>query len=180
MVLFGLGSLVLALISRKSLLKPRTHGFYRFFAWEAILGLVLLNGASWLKEAFGWHQIVSWILLTLSLIPLVLGIIQLKQAGRAGSAERGEPELFPFEKTTELVQSGIFGLIRHPLYSSLLLLAWGFFFKDPTALGAILGIGASALLILTARADEAECLQTFGNAYRGYMRRTRMFIPYLL
>lgn len=179
-LLFALGSLILAFISRRSLLKPRTHGFYRFLAWEAILGLLLLNGASWFREAFGWHQLISWLLLIVSIIPLVLGIVQLKQGGKTGSAQRRDPELFTFEKTTELVQTGIFGLIRHPLYSSLLLLAWGIFFKDPVALAVILVIGATGLLILTAKADEAECLFTFGNAYSDYMRRTRMFIPYLL
>jgi protein-S-isoprenylcysteine O-methyltransferase Ste14 len=34
-------------------------------------------------------------------------------------------------------------------------------------------------LWLTAKRDEAECLQQFGEAYRDYMQRSRMFIPWV-
>ena len=38
---------------------------------------------------------------------------------------------------------------------------------------------ASLALWLTARCDEAECLAYFGEAYRDYMGRSRMFIPWV-
>ena len=34
-------TLLLLYVSRASLRRPRSHGFFRFFAWEAILGLTL-------------------------------------------------------------------------------------------------------------------------------------------
>jgi protein-S-isoprenylcysteine O-methyltransferase Ste14 len=34
--------------------------------------------------------------------------------------------------------------------------------------------------VATARADEAECVRYFGQPYREYMKRTRMFVPWLL
>ncbi len=172
--------MLLAIISRRSLLRPRSHGFYRFFAWEAILGLVLINTPYWFKDAFTWHQIISWFLLIVCIIPLVLGVSGLRSHGRADAGARRDPELLGFERTTALVNDGIFGLIRHPLYSSLLLLAWGVFFKDPSLLGGALAAAATLLLVLTARRDEAECLQVFGAEYRQYMQHTRMFIPYVL
>ncbi len=33
------GTALVVWLSRKPLRKPGSHGFYRFFAWEAILGL---------------------------------------------------------------------------------------------------------------------------------------------
>jgi protein-S-isoprenylcysteine O-methyltransferase Ste14 len=51
------------------------------------------------------------------------------------------------------------------------------FLKEPSLLGGFLAVLATGLLLITARRDEAECLQTFGAAYAEYMRRTRMFIP---
>ena len=69
--------------------------------------------------------------------------------------------------------------IRHPLYSSLLILAWGVFFKDPSWLGGLLALAATLALIATAKADEAECTRFFGFAYQDYMRQTRMFVPFL-
>ena len=41
-------------------------------------------------------------------------------------------------------------------------------------------VEATALaLFKAARVEEWENLRTFGRAYRAYIRRTRMFIPYL-
>ncbi len=179
-LLFAIGSVLLATISRKSLLRPRSHGFYRFLAWEAILGLLLINAQSWFRDPFHWHQIVSWLLLLVSIIPLVLGIAELRSRGGAGADASRDPELLGFERTTALVKDGIFGLIRHPLYASLLLLGWGIFFKEPSAWSGVLITVATLLLVVTARRDEAECLQVFGAEYRQYMQHTRMFIPYVL
>jgi protein-S-isoprenylcysteine O-methyltransferase Ste14 len=87
--------------------------------------------------------------------------------------------LLAFEKTSALVTTGIYRHIRHPLYSSLLLLIWGAFFKSPTWLGAGLALAASLCLILTAKADEVECINYFGESYREYMKKTKKFIPFL-
>ncbi len=172
-------TLVLVFISRESLMRPRSHGFYRFFAWETILALILLNIPVWFHDPLHWHQVASWILLTVSIVPLLLGIIGLQTRGSPRQQGRDEPELLAFERTTVLVQSGIFSRIRHPLYASLLLLAWGLFFKEPTIAGAGLIAAATILLVLMAKRDEAECLQRFGHDYEEYMRQTRMFIPFL-
>ena len=59
LLLFGLGSLILAYISRASLRAPRSHGFYRFFAWEAILALLLLNADLWFRDPLAWYQLVA-------------------------------------------------------------------------------------------------------------------------
>lgn len=179
-VLFGIFTLVLAFVSRRSLLRPRSHGFFRFFAWEAILALILINAPTWFQDPFHWHQVVSWALLILAIIPLVLGIVRLQTRGKPRDDGIREPELLAFERTTTLVRDGIFGLIRHPLYSSLLLLAWGVFFKEPSAIGGALALAATLLLLLTAKADEAECLRTFGEEYARYRQHTKMFIPYIV
>lgn len=179
-ILFVSCTFILVFVSRKSLLRPRSHGFFRFFAWETILGLFLLNVPVWFHDPLAWHQVVSWVLLIVCIIPFVLGIVWLRTRGRPTAGARRGAELLAFERTTKLVNDGIFGLIRHPLYSSLLLLAWGVFFKDPSSLGIALALAATILLLLTAKRDEAECLQTFGAAYREYMHHTRMFIPYVL
>ncbi len=91
----------------------------------------------------------------------------------------GEPQLLAFEKTSQLVTSGIYHYIRHPLYSSLLFLTWGIFFKSITLPGVVLTAAATIALILTARADEAECIRFFGENYAAYMRISKRFVPFL-
>jgi len=157
-------------LSWEPLHKPGSHGFYRFFAWELILGLLLLNLRGWFANPFAWHQVISWILLAACLVPLIWGVILLRRVGRPTDA---------VEATTQLVTTGIYRLIRHPLYASLLLLTWGIFFKSPSLLNGCLASVASACLYATARADEAECLEEFGQAYADYMQRTHRFLPFI-
>lgn len=179
LVIFAVGSLVLLWLSRKPLRHPGAHGFYRFFAWEAILGLVALNAAEWGQQPFSPHQLASWVLMILSITLVQQGISQLRRHGRA-DAQRSEAGLYAFERTTTLVRSGVFGYIRHPMYASLLALAWGAFCQAPSWIGAALALCATVFLAATARADEKECAQYFGAEYLDYQRQTKMFIPGLL
>jgi protein-S-isoprenylcysteine O-methyltransferase Ste14 len=158
---------------------PRSHGFYRFFAWERILGLFLLNVNDWFHTPFAWNQLVSWTLLFASFLPLGFGIHALRTKGKPVDQRESGPSLMIFEKTTQLVTDGIYKFIRHPLYCSLLILTWGILFKHPDLTALILAFTASAFLVFTAKADEAECIRFFGAPYREYMKRTKMFIPYI-
>ena len=91
--IFLLVSAGLVYVSRAALRRPRSHGFFRFWAWEAIAGLVALNAPAWFRDPLAWHQVISWTLLILSLIPLALGLRQLRHArrGRTGAAGGGPP-----------------------------------------------------------------------------------------
>jgi protein-S-isoprenylcysteine O-methyltransferase Ste14 len=178
-ILFGIVSVITTAISWKSLHNPHSHGFYRFFAWEAILALFLLNAKFWFDKPFVWNQMIAWSLLVLSLIPLALGIHSLRTLGKPVKQREGDPSLLAFEKTTKLVTSGIYRYIRHPLYSSLLLLALGIFFKAPSLPGFLLTVTATFFLIATAQADERECTQCFGAPYQQYMQKTKRFVPYI-
>ena len=178
-VFFLLGTLVLAWLSRASLRQPRSHGFARFLAWVAILALLTLNGPVWFDDRYSANQLVSWVLLQTSIAVLIVGLYMLRRVGKTDRA-RDEEQLFAFEKTSQLVTVGIFRYIRHPMYCSLLLLAWGIFFKQPEWLGLLLALAASVFLWLTALRDEEECLAYFGDDYRRYMQRSKRFIPFVL
>jgi len=179
LIAFAVLSVCLIWISWGSLRVLRSYGFYRFFAWELIAALFLLNVDGWFRDPLSWHQLASWFLLTVSLIPLVLGIRSLRGQGRPVRRRQAEPQLLAFEKTTSLVDTGIYHYVRHPLYSSLLFLTWGAFLKAPTWPGALLALAATMFLLATAIADEAECVRFFGPAYEGYMKRTKRFVPFL-
>jgi len=175
---FFVGTGFLIWFSRASLVVPGSHGFCRFFAWEAILGLSLLNIDVWFRDPFSWHQLISWLLLMVSAVLVVVGVRLLKQLGEPDD-QRDDTPMAAFEKTTTLVTTGIYRYIRHPLYSSLLFLAWGIFFKAPAGFGGLLALATTLLLLATARVEEAENVRFFGNAYREYTKSTKMFIPYL-
>jgi protein-S-isoprenylcysteine O-methyltransferase Ste14 len=119
-------------------------------------------------------------MLMLSLIPLIFGVYALRTFGKPIAQRADDPSLLAFEKTTRLVTGGIYQYIRHPLYSSLFLLTWGIFFKFPSLIGGVLAGMSSLFLVLTARADEEECIHFFGTEYKDYMKGTKMFVPHVL
>ena len=178
-IVFIIVSLIIIAVSWKSLREPRSHGFYRFFAWETILALFVINMNFWFYQPFVWNQIISWLLLVICFVPLFFGVQSLRRRGKPAEQRESEPSLLAFEKTTELVTSGIYHYIRHPLYSSLFLLAWGIFFKSPSSIGIVLAVAATLFLIATAKADETECTRFFGPQYQEYMKTTSMFVPYI-
>jgi protein-S-isoprenylcysteine O-methyltransferase Ste14 len=169
-------SLLLAWLSRRSLRAPGSHGFYRFFAWEAIALLIILNIPFWFDNPFSPLQIVSWSLLVLSICLAVSGFVRLGSAGGAVPAPPGDPN-FGFENTTQLVTGGVYRRIRHPMYSSLLFLAWGACLKHLSAEGLLATVFASMFLFFTARIEEEENVKKFGATYAAYMRASGMFLP---
>ncbi len=182
LVIFVGASVVLGYVSKASLSHPRSHGFYRFLAWEFTLALVLVNVqglAQWFGDPFCLRQLASWVLLIGSIIPVTWGAHLLRTRGHPQGARDDRP-LLAFEKTTQLVTTGVFKYVRHPLYSSLLWLAWGVFLKRPSGLAGGLALCATALLVATAKAEESENRRYFGSAYDTYMQDTKMFIPFVL
>jgi protein-S-isoprenylcysteine O-methyltransferase Ste14 len=178
LILFAAASLFFVWFSRASLRVPGSHGFYRFFAWECLAALLLLNAPVWFHDPFSPAQVASWLLLTGAAVLAVHGIWLLRRIGRP-DANRADEGLVGFEKTTKLVTEGAYRYIRHPLYSSLLMLDWGIFLKDVSWVGLALALAVSFLLTATARAEEAENLRFFGPPYDDYRKRTRMFIPFV-
>lgn len=169
-VIFVIISFGLLFFSLPSLRHPRAHGFYRFFAFESILGLILLNLESWFRNPFSPRQIISWVLLLSSLFLAAQGFYYLLVAGKPKGG---------IESTTTLVKSGVYRYIRHPLYSSLFILGWGIFVKQPSIPGLVIAHAAMFSLIATAKTEEKENVTKFGNDYKTYMKTTKRFIPFV-
>lgn len=170
--LFLAASAALLWASRRSLRKPGSHGYFRFFGAELTLLVIVIN-----RELVGDQTIANALLYTSATLG-ILGYLALRRFGAVNEAHRDDT-LLAFEKTTRLVTGNIFRFIRHPMYASLIALVWGFFFRDPSPVVFGPAALASVFFFLTARADERECLAYFGTAYADYMRRTRRFIPYV-
>jgi len=168
--IFLAGLFIIIFLSRFSLKKPESYKIYRSLVWEFILILFILNRQTWFQDPLSWHQWISWILLIISLLPLITGIYYLRKFGVPTDS---------IETTTKLVDKGIYKYIRHPLYSSLLFLSWGIFFKSPTINELLLTLLILLFIFATAREDEKTSSNKFGVSYISYSKKTKRFIPYL-
>jgi protein-S-isoprenylcysteine O-methyltransferase Ste14 len=80
---------------------------------------------------------------------------------------------------TELVTSGPYRFVRHPIYGGILLMMIG------TAIGLIatwwvLVAAAGAFFLYSARREEAQMTERFPDAYPPYRARTKMLLPFVL
>lgn len=177
-IMFFILSLFFIIVSRRALVNPRSHGFYRFFAFEGIAFLVLYNHPVWFDDPFSLPQLFSWLCLILSILLVLRGLKMLRTLG-GNRVRHAMPENLTFENTQNLVQDGLYRYIRHPMYTSLLLLAWGAFLKQ-ISLETIAGVIFVTLsLFLTAKVEEVENIKFFGPQYLEYKRCSKMFLPFI-
>lgn len=155
-----------------SIKEKRYHGIYRFFSFESIFLIIFMNFPVWFRNVLTTQQIISWILLLGSLIFAIWGVVLLYRMGK--------PTEGHLERTTKVVTTGLYGYIRHPLYLSLILLGSGAMLKDPGYIQIILALISFIALVLTAGVEEKEMIKKFGDEYREYMKKTKMFFPYIL
>src|SRR6185437_7346962 len=119
------------------------------------------------------HSVVlSWTGVALCLLGFSLAISARRHLGRNWGLPMSRKE------QSELVTSGPYALIRHPIYTGLILAMLG------SALGvdvayALPLLVAGPYFIYSARREEAVMLQLFPKQYGAYMARTGMLAPRL-
>lgn len=177
-LIFIVLSIVVTWLSWRTIFDANTHGFYRYFAWEAMSWIFAVNYRYWFLNPFSVPQMFSWLLLFVSAYLVIAGYLLIRYKGRP-NPERPESNLFGFEKTTQLVDTGVYRFIRHPLYASLIYVTWGLYLKHPDWPLFVLSVFSTLMLYITSRFDEKECIAYFGKKYTEYMKHTKMFIPFL-
>ncbi len=76
-----------------------------------------------------------------------------------------------------LITSGVYRIVRHPVYSADIVFAWALFLLMPT-IGVLLSIiWLTIVHILWMKLEEHALTLRFGEEYLDYRRRTPMFVP---
>ncbi len=80
-------------------------------------------------------------------------------------------------KTPSVIRKGVYGIMRHPMYVSEILLYLGLIIISISIAAIFVLILAIIFLYLISRYEEKLLLQRFGNDYQNYMNETSMWIP---
>lgn len=79
-----------------------------------------------------------------------------------------------------LVSGGPYALVRHPMYTSFMLMGFGQAFLLSNWVAGLSGLaGFVVLFFLRVAKEERMMMESFGAEYRAYMERTRRLIPFL-
>jgi len=83
------------------------------------------------------------------------------------------------DQQTELVTTGLYGLVRHPIYALSILLMVCTVVVAPTAPVLAMALIHISLMLAKARNEERFLVDRHGVVYRRYMQRTGRFVPRL-
>lgn len=109
-------------------------------------------------------------------IQIILGVITLFIAfylARAGMN-------IVFNEVREkhgVIRKGVFGIVRHPIYLSEILLYLGLLFLRISLAAVFIWIIAIVFLYLISRYEEKLLVERFGDEYKQYMKDVPMYLP---
>ena len=75
-----------------------------------------------------------------------------------------------------LVQHGLFGISRNPIFLGMIVMLVGLFFTVPTAVTLMVTVLGIVLIQIQVRLEEAFLLQRYGKAYREYQSHVHRWI----
>jgi len=144
--------------------------------WVLVQGVLLV-----LVAAAGWSLGPDWsgplrIAGTITGLALITGGVVLAVRGVVDLGGAFTPLPMPRDSAV-LVDTGVYSLVRHPIYAGLILAAFGWAVSQASIVAVALAAGLACFLRLKSAREEAWLLHRF-PAYAAYRARTRRFIPW--
>jgi protein-S-isoprenylcysteine O-methyltransferase Ste14 len=147
-----------------------------FVVVQVALIALLFGGPRHLGGAPAWPALVFRISPWLGAVLLAGGALLMGDALRR-LGRRLSPLPRPVADAV-LLDKGVFGLVRHPMYSGGVLLAFGWALSVRGGLTLLWAVLLTAWLDRKTRLEERLLLERF-PAYADYRRRTRRLVPFI-
>jgi protein-S-isoprenylcysteine O-methyltransferase Ste14 len=113
-------------------------------------------------------ETLAWAVWLVAMALLAASTLTLRSRGQA-------PVGRDFVETEALVATGVYGLVRHPMYLGWALMYAAMVLFKPNWLLAVLGLAGAACVYLFSLQEEARLKVKFGPAYGRYMRAVPRF-----
>jgi protein-S-isoprenylcysteine O-methyltransferase Ste14 len=143
---------------------------------ELVIAVLVLFRLPWARAHLGWQADFAlfwpWVGAALTLVGITFAVFARVYLGR----NWGTPQTL--RRDHELVSSGPYQLVRHPIYAGILLALFG------TALAYgplwfIMLFGVGAFLVYSTYVEERDRCARFPDAYRRYRARTKRLVPFI-
>jgi protein-S-isoprenylcysteine O-methyltransferase Ste14 len=135
----------------------------------------------WLAEYFGFAhrrflpdlKIYAWIGLLMTMAGVAFAIWARVTLGRNWSGT------VTIKQDHELIRTGPYALVRHPIYTGITLAVFGTAIFDGRIQSVILILVMLSVLIHKMRMEEQFMSEQFGSEYTKYRQKTKALLPFL-
>lgn len=131
-----------------------------------VLELILGEAGMWTRANISWLQIIGYILYIPSAFLVFDSMIQLKHKGKSKAGDALAPH-----GTTVVVDTGIYGIIRHPMWLGMAIWSIALVLVFQSILSIVLSTVAIVCFRMGALKEDEFNVKEFGDAYREYMKR---------
>ena len=137
--------------------------FFTILTIELLLG----EAGLWAHADISWLQVAGYILYIPSAFLVFGSMIELKHKGKAKSlAPHG---------SANLVQTGIYGVVRHPMWLGMLFWSIALILVFQSVFSLIPGVIAIVCFRIGAAKEDAFKINEFGEAYIEYLKKVPMW-----
>lgn len=161
---------------------PKIWRYYRVaYNVIAVLGAGVIFMYQWSLPTVMQMPTKAW-MLCLGAIIIFIGLF----IGGAAFLSFDKSEFFGLkqlegkpEKKGKLLTSGLYSMVRHPLYFALILIISGYLLYSFHLSNLIFAICTFTYLLIGTKLEEAKLVETFGRDYLAYRHKVKMLIPFL-
>ncbi|HET7091387.1 MAG TPA: methyltransferase [Anaerolineae bacterium] len=179
-IVMWLGLVIVAqMIVRRDSLKARwdERAFSIAFRWCAIPGLTLVAMGI---AHFAWIEGARILPREIALIPfvylLVTGIVLWLRALMVFGMDNLSLMYVYFSSESRLVNSNVYGVLRHPIYSAVIRIAFALILWNGSGFALFAGVFVPLSMTAWLRwVEEPELIERFGESYRAYRARVPAF-----
>jgi protein-S-isoprenylcysteine O-methyltransferase Ste14 len=164
---------------RHKLVRERDRGYEILLLTLGFIGYLgvpaVYATSSWLAVAdYPFQPVMFWAGTAVS-----IGALYLFWRAHADLGRNFSIKLVIREKHT-LITTGVYRLIRHPMYASFLLWSVGQILLLPNWITGVAAIfGFCVVYFCRIQREERLMIDQFGNQYREYMSHTKRLVPYV-
>jgi protein-S-isoprenylcysteine O-methyltransferase Ste14 len=147
----------------------------RIFLW-----FVMIIGGAVYSIDKDWHSLLFrnfWFHILTAFIGIIMLILAFRAAANGGrELTKGRVGNIPRMETNQLVTTGIFSCMRHPMLFGLTLLplGWALLLGSPTFITVIAPLEMFFIIIMVLIFEEMEVNRKFGKAYEVYREEVPM------
>ena len=130
----------------------------------------LLSDLFFVELSSSWQDVIPWYFRVIIFIPvfLISGIF----------AQAGLKKVFGEErKELQVISSGVFGIVRHPIYLGSILVFLSFVIVSLSVFALIIWLVIVIFYYYLCRYEEMILIEKLGKDYRDYMKKVPMLIP---